>query len=63
LEATSAALNREKMLRSPLLKRLIAQRLRQVERQIKAIDAALRALCVADADLNARLGRERQIGT
>ena len=43
------------MRRSPWLKRLIAKRLRQVERQIKAIDAALRALCVADADLNARL--------
>jgi hypothetical protein len=51
----TAALNRDKMLRSPLLKRLIAQRLRQVERQIEAIDAALRALCVADADLKARL--------
>jgi hypothetical protein len=51
------------MRRSPWLKRLIAQRLRQVERQIEAIDAALPALCVADADLNARLGPERQIGT
>ncbi len=35
--------------------RLADQRLRQVERQIAAIDAELRALCHADPDLQARL--------
>ena len=50
-----AATNRDHVHRAPLLKRLAAQRLRQVDRQIAAIDAALRALCRADADLKARL--------
>ena len=50
-----AAANRNHVLRSPLLRRLADQRLRQVERQIAAIDAALRALCRADAELKARL--------
>lgn len=50
-----AASNRDHAHRSPLLKRLAAQRLRQVERQIAAIDAALHALCRADPDLKARL--------
>jgi len=50
-----AAANRNHVLRSPLLRRLVDQRLRQVERQIAAIDAALRALCQADAELKARL--------
>ena len=49
-----AAANRGHVHRAPLLKRLAVQRLRQVERQIAAIDAALRALCMADADLKAR---------
>lgn len=51
----AAAANRNHALRSPLLRRLADQRLRQVERQIAAIDAALRALCRADAELKARL--------
>lgn len=50
-----AAANRNHVHRAPLLKRLASQRLRQVERQIAAIDAALRALCRADAALKARL--------
>lgn len=47
--------NRNHVHRAPLLKRPADQRLRQVERQIAAIDAELRALCRADADLRARL--------
>ena len=50
-----AATNRNHVHRAPLLKRLADQRLRQVERQIAAIDAELRALCRADAELEARL--------
>jgi transposase len=50
-----AASNRNHVHRAPLLKRLADQRLRQVERQLAAIDAALRALCRADAELKARL--------
>ena len=50
-----AAANRNHVLRSPLLRRLADQRLRQVERQIAVIDAELRALCRADAELKARL--------
>ena len=51
----TAASNRNHIHRAPLLKRLAEQRLRQVERQVAAIDAALRALCHADPDLKARL--------
>ena len=50
-----AATNRNHTHRAPLLRRLADQRLRQVERQIAAIDAELRALCRADAELRARL--------
>jgi transposase len=50
-----AATNRHHVQRAPLFKRLADQRLRQVERQIAAIDAALRALCRADAEMTARL--------
>ena len=50
-----AATNRNHVHRAPLLRRLADQRLRQVERQIAAIDAALRALCQADVELKARL--------
>ena len=49
-----AATNRNHVHRAPLLKRLAEQRLRQVERQIAAIDAELRALCQADDELKAR---------
>ena len=49
-----AATNRNHVHRAPLLKRLADQRLRQIERQIAAIDAELRALCQADAELRAR---------
>jgi len=50
-----AANNRNYVHRAPLLKRLADQRLRQVERQIAAIDTELRALCKADTELKARL--------
>lgn len=50
-----AATNRNHVHRAPLLRRLADQRLRQVERQIAAIDAELRALGRADAELKARL--------
>ena len=50
----TAAMNREHTRRSALLKRQAAQRLTQIERQITAIDAALRALLAADAALKAR---------
>lgn len=50
-----AASNRNHVHRASLLKRLTDQRLRQVERQSAAIDAALRGLCRADAELKARL--------
>jgi transposase len=49
-----AALNRDQAHRSALLKRQAAQRLRQVERQIAAIDAALRAKLATDPALKAR---------
>lgn len=49
-----AASNRNQVHRAPLLKRLADQRLRQVKHQLAAIDAALRALCRADAELRAR---------
>jgi transposase len=49
-----AALNRDPTLRSPLLRRLADQRLRQLERQLVAVDAALRDLCRADVALKAR---------
>lgn len=49
-----AALNRNKTHRSALLKRQAAERLRHIERQIAAIDAALRTLLAADPALKAR---------
>lgn len=48
-----AASNRNHVHHSPLLKRLADQRLRQVGRQIAAIDAALRVLCRGDAEMKA----------
>lgn len=50
----TAAMNRNHTRRSALLKRQAAQRLAQIERQIAAIDAALRTLLVADPALKAR---------
>lgn len=50
-----AATSRNQVHQAPLLKRLAAQRLRQVERQLATIDDALRALCRADPALQARL--------
>lgn len=51
----TAALNREKMVRSGLLKRLTSQRLRQIERQLEAVDQEMRTLCQADPTLAGRL--------
>jgi transposase len=50
----TAALNRQKTVRLALIKRHIAQRLRQIEAQLAAIDAALKALINADPELAAR---------
>ena len=49
-----AAANRAHTRRSPLLKRQAAERLRQIRRQIAAIDAALRLALDADPVLKAR---------
>ncbi|HEV2068126.1 MAG TPA: IS110 family transposase [Thermomicrobiales bacterium] len=49
-----AALNRESTRRSALLKRQARERLRQIDRQIAAIDAALRTELEADPALEAR---------
>jgi transposase len=49
-----AATNRNHVQRASLLKRLTDQRLRQVARQIATIDAALRTLCRANAEMQAR---------
>jgi len=51
----TAALNRQKTIRSALLQRQNVQRLRQIASQLAAIDAELVALCAADDDLRARL--------
>ncbi|MCD2176204.1 IS110 family transposase [Rhizobium sp. C4] len=50
----TAAKNREKNLSNPLLKRHNTERLRQIERQIKAVDEAIMALIVEDEALKAR---------
>ncbi|GEO18214.1 IS110 family transposase [Microvirga aerophila] len=51
----TAALNRQKIVRSPLLRRQLAQRLRQIAHQLAAIEAHLLNLCKGDADLAPRL--------
>ena len=50
----TAAKNREHACRSPLLKRHAAQRLAQIDRQIAAIDTALKALLQSEPELVAR---------
>jgi transposase len=50
----TAAKNRGKVLTLPLLKRHNAQRLDQIQRQIAAVEAAMRDIVHADADLSAR---------
>lgn len=50
----TAAKNRAKSLSSPLLKKHNADRLRQIERQMRAVDDAIMALIGADASLKAR---------
>jgi transposase len=50
----TAAKNREHACRSPLLKRHAAQRLAQIDRQIAAIDAALKARLQSEPELVAR---------
>jgi transposase len=49
-----AACNRDHRYRSPLLKRQAGERLRQIDRRIAAIDAALHAALAADPALQAR---------
>jgi transposase len=51
----TAALNRQKVVRSPLLRRQLDQRLRQIAHQLAAIEAYLLSLCQEDADLAPRL--------
>lgn len=51
----TAALNRPKIVRSPLLQRQLDQRLRQIARHLAAVDAQLQSLCQGDADLGPRL--------
>ncbi len=51
----TAALNRQKIVRSPLLRRHLAQRLRQIAHQLAALEAYLHSLCKKDADLAPRL--------
>src|SRR5271168_2411503 len=46
-----AALNRQAIAVSPLIKRQLAQRLRQIDGQVEAIDRRLKALRNADSDL------------
>lgn len=50
----TAAKNRDHACRSPLLKRHAAQRLAQIDRQIAAIDTALKALLQGEPELVAR---------
>lgn len=50
----TAAKNRVKNLSNPLLKKHNADRLRQIERQIKAVDEAIMVLIAEDASLKAR---------
>lgn len=50
----TATLNRQKQIQIAILKRLATQRLKQIDSQIKAIDAALEALRDDDADIKAR---------
>ena len=50
----TAILNRQKTLRVTLLARQAARRLTQIDAQIKAIDAAARALVESDPDLDRR---------
>jgi transposase len=50
----TATLNRQKQMHSALLKRLAGQRLRQIETQLRTVEAALRTLCTADAALQTK---------
>jgi transposase len=50
----TAAKNRAKALSNPLLKKQSADRLRQIDRQIKAVEEAIMALIAEDASLKAR---------
>jgi transposase len=51
----TAALNRQKVVRSALLRRQLKLRLRQIAHHLVAIDAQLQSLCLGDADLTPRL--------
>lgn len=54
LKDRTAAKNREKGARLPLIKRQLAARLRHIDRQVTAIDAAIRERIKADAALTER---------
>ena len=51
----TAAQTRLKTARPPLLRRLLAQRLAQIERQIGSVDGAMQAIVKTDPDLRARM--------
>lgn len=51
----TAAQTRLKTARPPLLRRLLAQRLAQIERQIASVDSATQIIIDADPDLRARM--------
>jgi transposase len=51
----TAALNRQKIVRSSLVRRHLAQRLRQIAHQLAALEAHLLSLCQGDAALAPRL--------
>src|SRR3712207_6823875 len=55
IKSRTAALNRQKIVRAPLVRRHLAQRLRQIARHLAAVDAQLQSLCLDDADLGPRL--------
>jgi transposase len=57
----TATFNRQKQMRIAILKRLATQRLKQIDNQLKAIDAALAALRDSDAALKTRFDILRSI--
>lgn len=54
MKERTATPNRQKVLSHPLLKRQCAARLRQIERQVKQLDAEIRKVICADAYLGRR---------
>nr|WP_299870222.1 transposase [uncultured Roseobacter sp.] len=54
MKESTATLNRQKVLKHPLLKRQCAARLRQIERQVKQLDAEIAEVIRADEHLHRR---------